>query len=143
MTNPNTIAPTTRNQQRRSFRRWTGLAILLVLGLIASCADFRVMSNDEMQASRPALIETYEAIEAHYADMSAYPLSLGDLVPRYLTEVPRDALGRDIEYRLYDDVDVLTPYVVFHQAGECSTCSYSHHSSLGWIWECSGGGCDH
>ena len=44
------------------------------------------------------------ALAAYHADHNAYPAKLADLVPKYVTEVPKDVFGngRDLHYTLQD-----------------------------------------
>lgn len=83
------------------------LAALLALSLFG-CANHNTQaasasgtpapaSQEETNTLKKHMSRTFAALEMYAADNgSNYPKQLGDLVPRYLEEVPRDPVSREL-----------------------------------------------
>jgi hypothetical protein len=89
----------------RSMRRWRGLTLSLVLGLLLLAAWRVADARARVRTTRANIAEVGRAIAAFRAEMGRCPRNKTELVhpprggARYLTEVPTDGWGRELYVR--------------------------------------------
>lgn len=78
-----------------------------------------------------------KAIETYHTEKGIYPLSLYDLVPRYMVEIPLTVNGRPYFYRLFDTASPMAPEVYWlafrAEVQDHVTCTYLRRLDY---WDC-------
>lgn len=78
-----------------------------------------------------------KAIETYRAEKGIYPLSLDDLIPRYMAEIPLTVNGRLFFYRLFDTAGPMAPeiyWLAFRAETRANvTCTYLRRLDY---WDC-------
>ncbi len=87
--------------------------------------------GEKAERGYAALEPVIRALEQYQADAGAYPVSLDELAPDYLSSVPAQVNGESIQYTKTDKSYSLA----FHYLGPgMNTCTYTPENK----WKCSG-----
>lgn len=76
------------------------------------------------------------AVEAFHKEMERYPANLDELVPKYISEIPKTLAGKEFSLRIIegDIYYVSFPVTTKSTRKIQATCSYMKHSGF---WDCS------
>jgi hypothetical protein len=132
---------------RKLITRFLHLLILLIL--LTSCSSFHSMSDNKpivITQSSQGLEFTVNieignkiviAIEQYKVDKGYYPSSLSDLLPKYLSEIPKTYSGDDFRYNKLVPSSLMNwdPYLVSFDLTNAKNvgCAYSRFYKK---WEC-------
>lgn len=94
--------------------------------------------NEESERSKEIGDGIIEAIENYYVDKGLYPSTLGDLVPMYLSKIPKTITGHDFAFILHrpDYFTLKFPFTRRSNNKVQYTCGYSAGPNIIGEWEC-------
>jgi len=110
--------------------------LLLCIAILAltACKLFTVDPpgvGEKAEHGYATLEPLIKTLEQYQADTSAYPESLEELVPDYISSIPTEVNDQPIYYKKVDESFILS----FHYIGPgMNTCSYTPEDQ----WQCSG-----